>query len=335
LNYRKLVALFLSVATLSVQAEQRWFEIELLVFERNVEIQDIKEHLLSQEIVVNTDDSINLLKPIRETVCVQGEACLSKQNPTVITEEVFDPQENDFQRLDSSYLQLAEQRKRLEKHASFKPVFHMAWRMPVKGPQASKPIHLFAGENFAFNIQKRQKNQQSALDSNMTDTDAVATELNNTKAAELIIEDAMVKDVVVNTADVRSEQTEISPSELLQIELPIVLTDKWAIDGNFKIFLNHYLYIDSQLIIRKEVTQDIVQDKQVVQLIDDENGVQIASQSIAPIGTNIPINLKKQVIIKEILFNQNRRLRSEEIHYLDHPLMGIIVQIRKIPESEQ
>ena len=42
----------------------------------------------------------------------------------------------------------------------------------------------------------------------------------------------------------------------------------------------------------------------------------------------------KKTVITESLFDQNRRLRSGEIHYFDHPLMGMIVQIRKIPKNE-
>ncbi|MCP4324269.1 MAG: hypothetical protein GY787_20910 [Alteromonadales bacterium] len=290
MNYRTLVALFITVASLSVQAEQRWFEVELLIFERNAEIDDINEHLSSDKISIDTENSISLLEPIRTSICIEGETCLSKENPTIITGSVFDSEGNNFQRLDKSRLQLVKQREKLQRHASFEPVFHMAWRMPVKGPQASKPIHLFAGENLAFNIQKRLLENIS-----LQSSDAVATELSDGEAISLI-------------------------------------TDKWAIDGNFKVYLNHYLFIDTQLVIRKEITEDIKQpDPIVVEVVDDENGVQIATQSEQAVVTEV----KQQTVIKEILFDQNRRLRSEEVHYLDHPLMGIIVQIRKIPKVER
>ena len=47
-----------------------------------------------------------------------------------------------------------------------------------------------------------------------------------------------------------------------------------------------------------------------------------------------PVPTRKETVITESLFDQNRRLRSGEIHYFDHPLMGMIVQIRKIPKNE-
>jgi len=40
--------------------------------------------------------------------------------------------------------------------------------------------------------------------------------------------------------------------------------------------------------------------------------------------------VQTKTAVTEALFDQTRRLRSEEIHYLDHPLFGIIIQIRKV-----
>jgi len=312
LNYRRLVTLFLCVASISAQAEQRWFEVELLVFQRNVDIESIAEHLPSQEIMVNTEKSISILDPIKRSDCVEGVACLSKKNPTVITSAVFDQEGNSFKRLDRSKLQLVEQRQKLEDHAGFNPVFHMAWRMPVAKGTRATPIHLFAGENLAYNQQKRQLKNK-----------ALNVEPKKTNSA------LEIDPLSENTEQLIS--TEIS-GQLITPEnekLIDINPDKWAIDGNFKIYLDHYLYIDSQLIIRQEATEDVVQEEQAVEVFDDENGVQIATQ----IENNVAPKVKQQTVIKEILFDQNRRLRSEEIHYLDHPLIGIIVQIRKIPEQ--
>ncbi len=108
---------------------------------------------------------------------------------------------------------------------------------------------------------------------------------------------------------------------------------KWAIDGNFKIYLDHYLFIDSQLIVREKTMQAPVKVQTArlddLAVVDSENGVQIINPNVevAKFDNN------PQVVIKEVLFDQNRRLKSGEIHYLDHPLMGIIVQIRKIAGS--
>ena len=45
---------------------------------------------------------------------------------------------------------------------------------------------------------------------------------------------------------------------------------------------------------------------------------------------------EQELELKPIRFQQNRRVISGEIHYFDHPYMGMIVQIRrhKRPEPE-
>jgi len=296
------------VTSLSAQAEQRWFEVELLMFQRDVDIQNITEHLSSEQIVVDTSNSISLLKASNTGACLEGQTCLSSSNPTVIGGAQFDAQGNHFKRLGSSRLQLTAQRQSLEKHANFNPVLHMAWRMPVARGTSAKPLHIFAGKNLALTIptatlNTQQGNQQQEI-----------------QAGELLATNT----VVDNTASTDDTLAAIGATEA---------RDKWEIDGNFKIYLDHYLYIDSQLIIRKAITETIEAPAQTVEIIDDNNDVQIAKFEDTT-QTALVDEVKQETIIKEVLFDQSRRLRSEEIHYLDHPLLGIIVQIRKIPAAE-
>ncbi|WP_413698754.1 CsiV family protein [Psychromonas sp. KJ10-10] len=107
MNYRILTALILSVASLSVQAETRWFEVELLVFERNANLQEMKELLSSEQASVNTQNSISILKKNKSNTCNQ-QVCLSEQNPSVISGATFDSQANGFKFLGSAGLQLTE-----------------------------------------------------------------------------------------------------------------------------------------------------------------------------------------------------------------------------------
>ncbi|WP_024597374.1 CsiV family protein, partial [Pseudoalteromonas sp. AC163] len=65
---------------------------------------------------------------------------------------------------------------------------------------------------------------------------------------------------------------------------------EWELDGLFKIHLRHYLYITANFDISQKL----------------ENGD-----------------------IESARFSQFRRVISGEVHYFDHPRMGMIVQIRK------
>lgn len=311
LNYRLLLPLILICTAFSTNAEERWFEVELLLFQRNIDIQDVKEDLATENITIDSTTSISILKKQLNNLCVAGEPCLHKKNPVLITSNQFDSQGNSFQLLDKDKLQLSPQREKLKSHASFTPLLHLTWRMPVESRNKAKPIHIFAGENFAFNMQQRALNKLAAAekpaDSRETDSETV-------KSEEL-------------------EQT--TEDNLVDIPQAPLLTDKWSIDGNFKIYLDHYLFIDSQLVIRQETTQDIKQPEteltETFEVLNSENDVEVIKQT----ETEESVAVTQETVVSEVLFDQSRRLRSEEIHYLDHPLMGIIVQIRKIPVQQQ
>lgn len=254
MNYKLFLPIMLLCSSFSASAEERWFEVEVLLFQRNTSLEKAGEKLSDDLLAVDTSNSTSMLK-----VNATGET-----NPVVISAQQFDQNANNFILLDSSHLQFTEQRKKLAAHAGFKPILHMAWQMPVKNNINAKPIHLFGGENLGLGAQ---------------------------------------------------------------------LGDKWAVDGNFKIYLDHYLFIDSQFIVRQKIEQEQSKqqpaDIQNSNSLESENGVEIIDLNI---DSDTFVNNKKMVI-KGVLFDQKRRLRSEEIHYLDHPLMGVIVQIRKIEEK--
>ncbi|HAW92775.1 MULTISPECIES: CsiV family protein [unclassified Arsukibacterium] len=71
----------------------------------------------------------------------------------------------------------------------------------------------------------------------------------------------------------------------------------WQLDGLFKLHLDHYLFINTEFNLRRPVSEGTIQS----------------------------INVK-----------QSRRVISGELHYLDHPYLGMIIQIRRFepPEPE-
>lgn len=255
LNYRLLIALILVSTAFSSSAEERWFEVELLLFQRNTDMQTVKEDLAVEDISIDSSSSIPLLKTAVNESCALDTSCAHTRVPLLIDDQQFASQANGFVLLSNDRLQLTEQRNRLQRHAAFKPLLHLAWRMPVESKSRARPIHLFGGKNY---------------------------------------------------------------------------TGKWAIDGNFEIYLDRYLFIDTQLLIRQESTTLVSAPQQPeFEVIDSDNDVQVikANENVFE-----PPAVKKQRVINEALFAQTRRLRSGEIHYFDHPLMGMIVQIRKIPQ---
>jgi len=91
----------------------------------------------------------------------------------------------------------------------------------------------------------------------------------------------------------------------------------WELDGSINIYLSHYLYIENNLALRKP-TQKMVESSPLE--FNEYSALDIeGKKQLAPYLESIPLI-------------QNRRIRSGEIHYFDHPQLGIVMQIRKMAQ---
>ena len=286
MNLKKLLPIILAFISVSTIAETRWFEVEVLLFERNVDMSKLAENIPAEHKDIDESKRINVIIPQYNKHCVKGSPCLHQAGPIVMNKYNFN-KNSKFRRVPESQLHLIKQRQRLHKHDSFQPVFHGAWRMPISSRAVQLPLHIFAGKNYSLPEMKR--------------LEAKKKELAESNESEELTDEQKLVNAEINT-----------------------LKDTWAIDGNLKISLNHYLNIDSQLLVRRQVTseeQTLVRD---VEVLSDENGVEIVKE-------NDQIQQQgKHTVLKEMLFDQKRRIKSEEIHYFDHPLIGMIIQIRKL-----
>lgn len=99
----------------------------------------------------------------------------------------------------------------------------------------------------------------------------------------------------------------------------------WQLDGTLNIYLDHYLYIETNLVLRQKGEKT-----HYPMSFSHASSV----ESIDEIGS--PNDLSKERITEPFLYaihmTQNRRVRSNEIHYFDHPALGMIIQIRKMTQ---
>jgi hypothetical protein len=84
----------------------------------------------------------------------------------------------------------------------------------------------------------------------------------------------------------------------------------WSIDGFFKVHLNRFLYINTEFTV-----------------IDPE--YQTKQHALNKLN-NAEFSEKNEVIT----FKQSRKVITGEIHYFDHPYIGMIVQIRRFDPTK-
>lgn len=266
---------------------------------------------------------------------ISGEEDLTTEKPYFISEES---------------LQLQDIFKQLRSSRNFKPLLHLGWRQKTFGPEDAIPLKLYAGENLmqpyyqALSKYNQAQENKLALAQNNQIFEEQGYNPFNSEQPRLSIEEATAmrqqaamqeqinsilqksrtikptiesvltaldnnpNDLVNPVSNSFITGEEVTPSQrLIEPQKP---PQTWTIEGFLKVEVEHYLHITADF--------------------------NVINMSLAEQATKQLIS-KEPVKLKSIRFEQNKRVRSTEIHYFDHPYMGMIVQIRRheqVPPEE-
>ncbi len=247
------------------------------------------------------DKPIDVKQPKRIPIHIDGVEWPNRQSPYL---------------LPKSAQQLAKLEEHIRWQKDLTPILHLTWRQPVVfGKDKAQPFRLIAGENYAqaYDQDGQRKVEtplNEVLDPRFMNTqqneDSMEKGLSNQalfaqiNAALASPEPAKVIDFSQgNTADADAS---IDAEDFIQVaEKPL-----WQVEGDFKVYLENlgrtpYLHIDSNLDYR------------------------------APITLRLPgeTNVQPNNFLQSFHFDQLRRVISKQLHYFDHPLFGMVVQIRR------
>ncbi len=296
--------------------------------------------------------------------------------------------EKPFIVLDKELNQLTKLRSQLARSRGYRPLLHISWRQPVENKKNSQPIRLFSGKNYSdtFNPDGDARVDIASIDTFLTDENkpsdpfsinsqtiynkqnsTVVTEpsevspLNNNSSSLLPFDNS----VLMTAEDYRlSTREQLSHCQALyQEQLAKSHQDVWQLDGNIRLYVQRYLHLETDLILRipgeeelqlGAIETSLAADK-LLDSLQTENltsgDFQSAIASDEPLtvntlpakATNTAFGWKladdflsddqsQSIVIQQVLNKypmlQSRRLRSNEIHYIDHPLFGLLIQIR-------
>ncbi|NMP33495.1 hypothetical protein HII17_18260 [Thalassotalea sp. M1531] len=229
--------------------------------------------------------------------------------------------------IDADSLKLKDITLQLRRSKNFKPLLHLGWRQPLtnrKKPTREPAIRLFSGKHYQQEYRTSQQTfaYQSALDAlnqvlsdNNDDASHIA---DNNESSIASVESSEMLSMLVDTLESKAITLEQTIEELdsprlyeqvvseneITLTPPIAPNQDWFLDGYFKLHLNHYLFITADFNI-----------------------------AVPNNKANKQLN-EKNVPFKLIPFKQNKRVISKEIHYFDHPYMGMVVQIRRYKKPE-
>ncbi len=252
--------------------------------------------------------------------------------------------EQPFVLLEEELLQLKAEALNISRHVNYDLLAHFSWRQPVLSKREATSLRIAGGFNyqhtFEFSGEKKLEiisADESSLLKGAADF-SINTELNSNSQQSASEPEPQRAEI-----DTTDEQESGQPEQLLGA-LPWVP----EIDGSILVYIHrNYLHVDTDLYYRRPGRQevDIFNFQNLLPPLDTLDTEQEAKTSFLDI-TQQPINaddfawqydgdfLSKEFekTFTERLFNyplkQNRRLRSNQLNYFDHPLIGMLVMIR-------
>lgn len=209
----------------------------------------------------------------------------------------------NFRPLSSGRLRFHNQISQLRSNGS-QILSHQGWQMRVVGRNSAQPLRVVGGQNytqrFAFDGQPLELAQRMSADLPMP-----AAPEDETQVVESFESYGPVREL----------------------------------DGLVTISLNHYLHIDLKLGYRRIGERTIQLDERTTlpapmrSANADQSAFNQNSNNVNTLLNDgampIPVT-QTHPYLATIVMDQRRRVRSNEVHYFDHPEIGVIMQIRRM-----
>jgi hypothetical protein len=336
--------------------EQRWFEVEVIIFSQTPTT-DIQEQFDQPVKPIRPGRSIDLvtplyqpnIKPILDMLPLCSAPEKANLHPSHYYQFnrlcVFEPQTKPWlisnimqsrfydsrlpmpdnipavitgsgEHVNQAYLvaadalQLTDITNRLQRQPDKKLLLHTAWRQVPVTQRRAIASHWYAGNNLTdkFDYWGQLQQPEQPANQQLTNSPLIADHLETNNDSVL---DTNQTDIISHIEQLLAQlnaNPQLAPAASFandskdnqdnsnnnlqpsQLQLGRKVPDHtWQLDGLFKLHLDHYLFVNTEFNLR------------------------------------VPTADK----LKTIYVKQSRRVISGEIHYLDHPYLGIILQIRR------
>lgn len=108
----------------------------------------------------------------------------------------------------------------------------------------------------------------------------------------------------------------------------------YELDGKLQIYVQHYLYANAELDLKEPSVREVALVSATADSSQDETTTvtSASGNEATQFGhlENVSPEVETQTFLKSYRLDQKRRMKSGETHYFDHPLMGMIIQVRKV-----
>ncbi len=103
----------------------------------------------------------------------------------------------------------------------------------------------------------------------------------------------------------------------------------YELDGKIQIYVQHYLFAETTMDLRKPSVRQVHIESTPTEQLADEMGFIDGNVQVGNL-VDVSPTVTEEKFLKTYRLDQKRRMRSGETHYLDSPLMGMIIQVRRV-----
>ena len=337
------VAPFNIAADMPVKEELRWFEVEIILFKETSEKGLSNESWAKDSKLQLPENLIDFLQPKSEAILISNNNESLKQQTGIETDvEPGSGSEQAYILLNDQFLQLKAEALNISRNARYTLLNHFSWRQPVLNKKNATNIRIAGGHDYheLFDYSGEKKLEiLTPIDDDINLTSS--SELGSEGASNLELQsptDSSIEDKL----NPQIKPTTVDEQSLIPVALPWVP----EIDGSIAIYIHrNYLHVDANLVYRKPNKEQI----DIFDLANQLPNLDEPTQIITSLDHQEPakaldanhfawqydrdfLSVETEKVYTERLFNypleQTRRLRSTELHYFDHPLIGMLVIIR-------
>ncbi len=227
---------------------------------------------------------------ITNTIDTEGKITTAEGTPELETELITEP-EQPFILLEDEQKQLTEAVARITAQRDFRSLFYQAWRQPMYGREESTNILILGGDKY---------DEHYELEGTINLSVERYLHINT---------DLWFSKFTTNT-DTEALLWPVLPAIPTQVTPDILEED---ITDNFTLFPEQ---VDQQNVISESNSFS-------------QTSVFSEQDNVVNLFNNPFFNLVNQQfkVERTVAVRQSRRMRSTELHYIDHPLLGILVRI--------
>ena len=206
-----------------------------------------------------------------------------------------------WQWLDDSALSLTNLVQRLNDSQQYKTIVHVGWIQPVDNSDQGKPVHIYDGMEEKHAAAQMQSTSNPVANAGTNQQISISTVSDSADNAPVTQDTMPPPNTEDNTSQPQQSPAQNNEEATVQAdtnETPHIL------DGTFTLRRGRFLHVDVDLGFTKIETDG------------DSPQIGDTPQSAPLQNTRLYVRM-----------TQSRRIRNDDLQYLDHPLFGVLFQI--------